>query len=511
MLFNSYVFIFLFMPIVGLIYYYLVQRYSFLATAWLMAASIFFYAWWSVAYLWLLFSSIIFNYTMGICIDKYNTKGKNSRPILIFAIAINLALLAYYKYANFFLDSAGTTYRIKDLILPMGISFFTFTQIAFLVDVFKKKASEYHFIHYTLFVTYFPHLIAGPILHHSEMMPQFREKTRFTPENISVGLMIFVIGLFKKVIIADNVCGYADPVFHAAHEANSLTFFAAWAGALAYSFQLYFDFSGYSDMAVGISRMLGIKLPINFYSPYQSNNIIDFWRRWHITLSRFLRDYLYFPLGGNRKGKWRRYANLMTTMVLGGLWHGASWNFVIWGFLHGFYLIINHAWVAIRSLIFPSKTNHVIERALARMLTFMVVVIAWVFFRADTFGSAINVLKAMAGQNGIVIPQHWNSIFSIPSFMSSVVSFGDIGTTYQSHEFFWLGLLLLVVWFLPNTYQIMKHYQPSFSIKEEFSAAKLFRFLEWKPNLWWAMVKTILIILAVFSISRETVFLYYQF
>lgn len=356
MLFSSPEFIYLYLPIVLLGFFWLAKWSHRIAATWLTAASLFFYGWWNPAYLGLLMASIFFNYSMGVVLARESMRPPDSRRrfLLVFGIAANLLLLGYFKYANFFLDSTnaviGTTWDAGEIILPLGISFFTFTQIAFLVDAWRGLAKEFNFIHYGLFVTYFPHLIAGPVLHHKEMMPQFgqSETYRLQWENIAVGLTIFAIGLFKKIVLADGVAPYASPVFDAAHAGETLTFLEAWGGVLAYTLQLYFDFSGYSDMAIGASRLFGVRLPLNFNSPYQALNIIDFWRRWHMTLSRFLRDYLYFALGGNRHGKSRRYVNLLVTMLLGGLWHGAGWTFVVWGGLHGLYLVINHAWSGVK-------------------------------------------------------------------------------------------------------------------------------------------------------------------
>nr|WP_297496400.1 MBOAT family protein [Ferrovum sp.] len=347
MLFNSYQFLFLFLPIT-ILGFFQIGRYSrSISSLWLFSASLFFYGWWNPAYVSLLLASICFNYGVGKALSREQARNHLRRAwwILACGITADLCLLGYYKYANFFITNVSgllnSNWHIDPVILPLGISFFTFTQIAFLVDAYRGDVKESNFIHYGLFVTYFPHLIAGPVLHHKEMMPQFAHPITYRPhwENFSVGLTLFTIGLFKKVILADGIAPYANLVFNAADHGTQILFTEAWGGALAYTFQLYFDFSGYTDMALGISCLFGVKLPINFDSPYKSVNIIDFWRRWHITLSRFLRDYLYFPLGGNRKGPFRRYANLMATMVLGGLWHGAGWTFIIWGTLHGFYLI----------------------------------------------------------------------------------------------------------------------------------------------------------------------------
>ncbi|MCP2228853.1 alginate O-acetyltransferase complex protein AlgI [Pseudomonas silensiensis] len=291
----------------------------------------------------------MFNYTVGYIIAKNHERARaKSKAALYVGVISNLLLLCYYKYSNFFLGevarSTGVHMPTLELVLPLGISFFTFTQIAFLVDAWKGKAQEYNFWHYLLFVTWFPHLIAGPILHHGQMMPQFKDPEiyRIRSRNISIGVALFAVGLGKKLLLADPISTYADPVFHAAATGQAIGPMIAWVGAIAYTLQIYFDFSGYSDMAVGLSMLFGIHLPINFNSPYKARNIIEFWRRWHMTLSQFLRDYLYIPLGGNRKGETRRLVNLMLSMLLGGLWHGANWTFVIWGALHGAYLCINH-------------------------------------------------------------------------------------------------------------------------------------------------------------------------
>jgi len=335
MLFNSYPFLLGFLP-VTLIGFFAIGRVSRPgAAAWLTLASLVFYGWWSPAYVALLLASIAFNYTLGARIARARARDEPAlaRRLLIAAVTIDLATLGYFKYANFFLDTlttvSGITLPAARVILPLGISFFTFTQIAFLVDAYRGIAREYNPIHFALFVTYFPHLIAGPILHHKEMMPQFARPRIYVPHagNLAVGATIFAIGLFKKTVLADRIAPFVAPVFDGA-AATPPTLLVAWGGALAYTFQLYFDFSGYSDMAIGLSRLFGVQLPLNFASPYKSRSIIEFWRRWHMTLSRFLRDYVYFALGGNRRGRLRRYVNLFLTMLLGGLWHGAGWTFV---------------------------------------------------------------------------------------------------------------------------------------------------------------------------------------
>lgn len=405
MLFNSYVFIFLFMP-VAVFGFFGIARWSHrAAAAWLFSASLVFYGWWDYRYVALLVASISFNFAIGRRLAAAVNAPQLRQGLLALGVIVNLALLGYYKYAGFFVANAntlfGTSWTLTHIVLPIGISFFTFTQIAFLVDVARGEAHEYDFIHYSLFVSYFPHLVAGPILHHKEMMPQFARPETYRPNArlIAAGLTLFAIGLAKKVLIADSFAPHAETAFRPGDEPREAI--GAWLGVFAYTFQLYFDFSGYSDMAIGLSLMLGIRLPLNFDSPYKARNIIEFWRRWHMTLSRFLRDYLYVPLGGNRKGPARRYVNLMVTMLLGGLWHGAAWTFVIWGGLHGLYLVVNHAWHRARDRIAPVGWAAArIPAAAYVALTFVAVMVAWVFFRAQSVDSALRLLAAMAGTHG---------------------------------------------------------------------------------------------------------------
>jgi len=518
MLFNSYVFIFLFLPLTLAGYFLLARVKPLLAAAWLTAASLFFYGWWNPLYVWLLVLSIVFNYACAALLAGAVADGARSRAkaVLVAAVTANLAVLAYFKYANFFLASinhiAGAGLSLGEIILPLGISFFTFTQIAFLADVYFGKAREYNFIHYGLFVTYFPHLIAGPVLHHAEMMPQFQRAAtyRFSFENTAVGLTIFAIGLFKKVMLADPVGAYARPVFDAAAAGVTLTALEAWGGALSYTFQLYFDFSGYSDMAIGLSRLFGVVLPLNFHSPYKAVNIIDFWRRWHMTLSRFLRDYLYVPLGGNRKGVPRRYLNLMVTMLLGGLWHGAGWTFVLWGALHGGYLVVNHGWQALRER-FGHDLNASTHsgRACACAVTFVAVVAAWVVFRAPDITAAAAMLKAMAGVNGVVLPDFW-----LPKWgafgqwlAAHGVVFGDTRDLVTGGLVNWVWILLLVVWFAPNTQQLLAAWRPALTLPPGTRAGRF----TWRPTPAFSLAAAALVALSIFNLHRQSEFLYFQF
>jgi alginate O-acetyltransferase complex protein AlgI len=405
-LFTTAVFVLLFLP-VAFAGFFLIARVSHRsAAAWLFLCSLFFYGYWMPQFTALLLASICGNYYIGVRISRASSPGvhlrRSARQWMIAGVAANLALLAYFKYSAFLADNinriAGLTVDFGDVILPIGISFFTFTQIAFLADAYQKGIREYKFVHYGLFVTYFPHLIAGPVLHHAQMMPQFDrpETYRVDLANVCGGLAIFAIGLFKKVVLADGISPYADAIFDAADGGLRPTSVEAWLGALAYTLQLYFDFSGYSDMAVGLSWMFNVCLPFNFDSPYKAASIVDFWRRWHITLSNFLRDYLYIPLGGNRLGALRRQINLMTTMLLGGLWHGASWTFVAWGGLHGAYLVVNHLYRAALPSAFRDRLDA--SRAYAVLgwsLTLLSVIVAWVFFRAVSFDGAARMLDGM--------------------------------------------------------------------------------------------------------------------
>ncbi|MGZ8944555.1 MAG: MBOAT family O-acyltransferase [Methylococcaceae bacterium] len=530
MLFNSYVFIFAFLPIVFFGFFRIGKHSHALASLWLAAASLFFYGWWDIRFIGLLLSSIVFNYGAGYLIG-HNVINQ-SKKLLTCAITINLVLLGYFKYANFFAENlnhlAGTMLPIKEVFLPLGISFFTFTQIAFLVDTFQGKVKEYNFVHYLLFVTYFPHLIAGPVLHHKEMMPQFAKRTtcHINWENVAVGLTIFVLGLAKKVVIADSMAEFSSPIFDAVQAGGQPMLIEAWVGALSYTLQLYFDFSGYSDMAIGLSLMFNVRLPMNFNSPYKATSIIEFWRRWHMTLSRFLRDYLYIPLGGSRSSKSRRYFNLMITMLLGGLWHGAGWTFIIWGGLHGLYLMINHGWRSIKQRMDWDDGGRLSSFA-AGSLTFLVVVVGWVFFRADSFSSAIAMLQGMAGINGISINPSLAKYFAVFTQKLQFKIYLDGWTTLSSLDFkmriiqLFLGLCL--VFYFPNTYQITQRFRPTLEYMKDTSLitfkfnesmqAKLLRLIEYRPTKMQGAFYGILffMVLSYMSSTSKSEFLYFQF
>lgn len=515
MLFNSFSFLFLFLPVTTVIFFLLARKNREWAATWLALASLFFYGWWSFAYLPLLLGSIVFNYYAGWKIS--HSTDSVQRRWLIVAIAVDLGLLAYFKYADFLVSTISIAAQ-KDLpalniALPIGISFFTFTQIAFLVDTYRGYVKEYRFIHYLLFITYFPHLIAGPILHHKEMMPQFAraDTYRFSSANMAIGISIFAIGLAKKVLIADNLSPHAAFVFD---QADSLSLLVAWGGVLAYAFQLYFDFSGYSDMAIGISRIFGIKLPLNFASPYKAVNIIDFWRRWHMTLSRFLRDYLYIALGGNRYGVVRRYANLMATMTLGGLWHGAAWNFVVWGALHGTYLMVNHAWIAVANRISLPR-GHATFTLLSTALTFVAVCSAWVFFRATEISRAIQIIEAMYGMYGIALPDSFSIHLGAlkPLLENLGITFYLGGGTRFVQTYGSVLFASFIAFFMPNTQQIMSRFEPALDYlhNDDKRRISLFRHFEWTPSFRWACVLGFFFLFSLLSLTRPAEFLYFQF
>jgi len=522
LLFNSFPFIFLFLPVVLLGFFLLGGRTHKLAAAWLAAGSIFFYGWWNPAYVILLLASIVCNFLFGAKLARLHAEGREVQAgrILVLAVAANLLLLGYYKYTNFFLANLGKLAAvplIAEIVLPLGISFFTFTQIAFLVDARRGEAKEYSFVHYCLFVTYFPHLIAGPILHHGEMMPQFRDSAvyRLKWDNVAVGLTVFLIGLYKKTVLADGVAEYVAPAFNAAAGGAAPTLLDAWGAALAYTFQIYFDFSGYSDMAIGLSRMFGILLPLNFDSPYKAASIIDFWRRWHITLSRFLRDYLYFALGGNRRGAARRHLNLFLTMLIGGFWHGAGWTFVCWGALHGVYLALNHGLRSLcRGLGFaPERLPG--WRHFARLLTFAGVVVAWVFFRAADLNAALVMLKGMAGLNGVVLPERWLRYWGAFGqwLIEHGVRFAEMNLFGGGGQINWLWILLLICWALPNTQEVMAAYRPGLVSPgyRPISQGQSIWNWAWKPGPVWLAITAGLGIYALLAITGFSEFIYFQF
>jgi alginate O-acetyltransferase complex protein AlgI len=505
-LFNSYPFLFGFLPVACAVFFVIGRWSRPAAAAWLAAASLAFYAWWDIRFVPILVGSVLWNFAAGLVILNLRRRGRGrmSTVALTVAVVTDLAVLGYFKYVNFFIDTANSAFGMGwpalGVILPLGISFFTFTQIAFLVDTARSEVKEVNFIHYALFVTYFPHLIAGPILHHKEMMPQFANWRTYAPsfDNFAVGIAYFAIGLAKKCLIADGFAPDATAVFNAAAQGHALGALMAWKGAIAYTLQLYFDFSGYVDMAIGLSMMFGIRLPLNFNSPYKSTSIIEFWRRWHMTLSRFLRDYLYISLGGNRRGRARRYLNLMLTMLLGGLWHGAAWTFVVWGGLHGIYLVVNHAWVAIKPAAALSHVPAAVRHSSAVAVTFLAVLLAWVFFRAADIPTALAMLASMAGINGLGWPS--------PS-LTTDIDVLLLAAHVPPFVIAWKSLLvylsaLFIVFALPNSQQFVE----SDLFRRDSGVA-----LVWRPGIVSATAMALAVSLCVLLFSSASEFLYFQF
>lgn len=461
----------------------------------LLGASLFFYGAWKPVYLLLFLFSIALNFSLGLLMEKPERR----RAIGILGVAINLAALCYFKYTNFLLDNisalTGVPLPFTNIILPLGISFFTFQQIAYLVDVMRGAKIERDPVSYALFVSFFPHLIAGPLVHHAEMIPQFkRGRTGRSSVLAARGLAIFVAGLFKKVVIADNLAQFVTPVFAHLDAGGGVGAEWAWLGTLAYTLQIYFDFSGYSDMAIGLALMFGIRLPVNFRSPYKAASIIEFWRRWHITLSRFLRDYLYIPLGGNRLGEQRRYINLLVTMLLGGLWHGAAWNFLIWGGLHGLYLCINHVWRGTRE-----AAASVGARIFYWATTFAAVVVAWVFFRAATLGGAWRGLKGLLGlqpERASFVPPDILRVMNLPVLVGEekLLLIGSLCVVVS------LAIALL----LPNVPQIFRY-------REYRRAPDMTSLIRWRPTSLWAVAVGIAFAIALFGMWQRMEFLYFQF
>ncbi|MBF0142363.1 MAG: MBOAT family protein [Magnetococcales bacterium] len=509
MLFNSYPFIMNFLPIalIGFLWIGSCGHHR-MAMLWLVLASSFFYGWWNYKYLPLIFGSIIFNYAIGRILIVEGMPASRRLAAMQFGVVVNVLLLGFYKYSNFIVDNVvdlvGVDVNFEQVILPLAISFFTIQQIGFVVDTYRDRIGSRSLLKYGLFVLFFPHLIAGPIIHHKEMLPRLENPRifRFDSRRLAIGLTVFAIGLAKKVLIADRTLRYVSPAYYAVDSGVTLTFFEAWSASLGYTFQLYFDFSGYSDMATGLAYLFGIRMPANFNSPYKAVSIIDFWRRWHITLSRFLRGYLYVPLGGNRKGAGRRHANLMITMLIGGLWHGAGWNFLLWGGLHGGFLIINHGW---RRWTGPSQgTGGRLGNWLGWLLTFLAVVFAWVPFRAKSLEGAVSVWESMLGFHGLSLPPWgalatWGDPIQIPA--------------YDPYLFIpWCLLLFVLTLYFPNTQQWMGRYNPAWRGEGALGASVVHPLrMGLRTTAAEAVVILGLLVLSLAQLEQATEFLYFQF
>ena len=512
MLFDSYIFILIFLPIVAAIFFLGSARFQRkLSIAWLVLASLFFYAWWNPIYLPLMIGSILFNFYVALALRKAKKHyAAHSLPLLIIGIVGNLLLLGYFKYFNFFIDNLNlvlnTDLYVAPIILPLAISFFTFTQITYLVDAYSYDTEDYDLVHYMLFVTFFPHLLAGPIIHHAEIMPQFdRDETyRLNRRNIQLGLSIFAIGLFKKTILADNIFAFSNPFFLAADAGNSLSTYEAWEGAIAFSLRVYFDFSAYTDMAIGSARLFGIKLPINFYSPFKSLNTAEFWRRWHMSLTRLITEYIYSPISISMARKaiaansgaqvvfWKSIAYpLVVTFVIVGVWHGAGWNFAIYGALQGVMIIVNNLWRQFRKNVLKHDLQHttLAGRILSRGLTSACFIFTLVFFRAGTTDGALTMAATMLGLNE-------NGLTTGPFFSGNFLLFAV--------------LYFAIIFFLPNTQQFFAEHEPSLEPKRKEKLWGLEK-MAWAPTRPWAIICSVLFALGLLNLGTEIEFVYLQF
>jgi D-alanyl-lipoteichoic acid acyltransferase DltB (MBOAT superfamily) len=544
MLFNSHEFIFAFLPVTLLGFFMLGGQSRSLALYWLTAASLFFYAWWRPLNVLIIAPSIVINYVLARVLLNLVAAGERrlraARIVLALGIVFNLCFLGYFKYVNFLAtiahDLTGADFVLMELVLPLGISFITFQKIAFLVDVYGRRVQSFTLGNYALFVLFFPQLIAGPIVHYRELMPQFeRASCRFETEGFAVGATMFMFGLFKKVVMADGISVYVSPLFEAASAGTPLSLLAAWIAAVGFTLQMYFDFSGYSDMALGLARMVGVRLPPNFDSPLKATSIIDFWLRWHMTLTRFLTAYLYNPLvlwltrrrmaqGKNamvgRAATFGAFASLLAgptilTMLVSGVWHGAGYMFVAWGVLHGLYLSVNHAWRLFGTRLFGRAAAVFSRWWPGFVLTFLAVVVAMVFFRSANGTAAGSILQGMFGLHGIGLPQAlFGPVASLAArtggwlHVSSEMSATDLMAASA-----WVLALLAVAWLLPNTLQVLERFAPGLSAPREaaFQAGWLRRALVWSPTLAWAGVVGVLAAIATVRLGGQGEFLYWQF
>jgi alginate O-acetyltransferase complex protein AlgI len=512
MLFNSPIFIAGFLPLV-LIGFFLLTRSGLrrLAVIWLTFSSLVFYSWWNPSYLPLLVGSMVFNYVVGGYLLRNPSQAK-----LVLGVGANVLLLGYYKYTGFLfgtLDGVlGTDWSISHIILPLAISFFTFQQIAYLVDAHDGEVQEHDFFNYCLFISFFPQLIAGPITHHSEMLSQFNQRETFSIkiDTFSIGITIFLLGLFKKVIIADPLGQMATPIFATAADGTIPSLFDAWTAALTYTLQMYFDFSGYSDMAIGLGLLFGVSLPANFNSPFKAHNVIEYWSRWHMTLTRFLTAYIYNPIvmrmtrarmaagkpqprrGNMSAGTFAALVAYPTilTMFISGVWHGAGLQFIVFGLLHGFYLVVVHGWRAYKVRRgWSLDSDNVLYRAMAVLITFGCVLVALVFFRAESVPAAMAILYGMVGLGG------WD-------------------TTFYRDVIMLIAGLLFIVWALPNVEQWMSHFRTALNFHPQQGwLESWFPFVSWRPTpvIGVGVGVAGFFALAVAFSAAPTEFLYFQF
>ncbi len=498
MLFNSYPFLLVFLPLV-LAGVALLRGHTLAITVFVQAASLVFYAYWSSRAVFILGGSVLFNFAISRAMMHARDRSRSTIPWLVLGISGDLALLGYFKYRGFAAEvineMAAAHLPVPHIALPLAISFFTFEQISYLVDLHRGLILDRRALNFGTFALFFPRLLAGPIVRYNDIARQLPPAgPGFSPSSadVAVGVFMFTVGLAKKVLFGDSAAALADPVFAATASGQIVPVATAVVGALAFGLQIYFDFSGYSDMTIGLARILGIQLPENFASPYRASSIVDFWRRWHVTLSTWLRDYLYIPLGGNQHGATTKYAALAATMVLGGIWHGAGWTFVIWGAIHGALLIINHAWRAARSL--PS-----VPRPIGWALTFLFVNLAWIFFRAPDFAGAVNMLTSLSGLASPTVDLHPGVMANFG--IDAEAAHGPQGPV-QADAF--LVSALVIVLALPNTQTIAG---TAAAVSGSAGAAPV----KWRPSRAWAAATAALLILSMSMLAQPSKFIYFQF
>jgi D-alanyl-lipoteichoic acid acyltransferase DltB (MBOAT superfamily) len=538
MLFNSYEFIFVFVPATALVFYLLAPKSRNLALAWLTGASLFFYAWWRPINVLIIAPSILVNYFLARWLLRLSqTRNATAgRLVLGLGIFFNVCFLAYFKYVNFFSavwnDVAGANLVLTQVILPLGISFITFQKIAFLVDVHGRRIDSFSMREYALFVLFFPQLIAGPIVHFRELVPQFQKLSgRIDREDVAVGLTLFVFGLFKKVVLADGIAAHVTPLYESAAAGAQVSLLPAWIAALGFTLQIYFDFSGYSDMALGLARLFGVRLPANFDSPLKATNIIDFWLRWHMTLTRFLAAYVYNPLvlSLTRRRHARGRPTLvgrspgfsvfflllvmptLLTMFLSGLWHGAGYLFILWGLLHGVYLCINHAWRLYVAPLWRDRPGYLrVMRPVGSLLTFLSVAVAMVLFRSTNGTAAHEILEGMTGLNGFALPA------SLVERLGPVKGLVVASAQMSAHALLvagaWVTSLLGVALLLPNSLQVLERYgaarAPAQMPLDHIPALQT---LAWSPSILWCLVVSALAAAAILKMGGQSEFLYWQF
>jgi D-alanyl-lipoteichoic acid acyltransferase DltB (MBOAT superfamily) len=541
MLFNSYEFIFVFLPVTLAGFFLLGGSARNLALSWIIVASIAFYAWWRPINVLIIAPSILVNFMLArwlLRLTADNARAGLARLVLVLGIVFNIFFLGYFKYVNFLAtaanDLAGTNFVLTQIVLPLGISFITFQKIAFLIDVHGRRIPSFSLRDYALFVLFFPQLIAGPIVHFREMIPQFQGlRCRWDSENIAVGLSLFVFGLFKKVVLADGIAEHVSPIYDTAAAGSEVGFFPAWIAAIGFTLQIYFDFSGYSDMALGLARLFGIRLPANFDSPLKATNIIDFWLRWHMTLTRFLTAYLYNPLvlWLSRRRMARRLPLLgrapsvgaffqllagptLLTMLVSGLWHGAGYLFILWGLVHGVYLTINHGWRMIGPRLWSSRERYdSFMRPTGFVLTFMSVAVAMVLFRSTNVGAAKELLQGMVALNGISLPQQVHAqLGALTGLLPFISASTDMSAQGLAFAVAWLGVLLLIALLLPNTLQLLARYEPALdALRGPSAQPSVFTLSRWAPTPSWAIAMSSLVVAAVMRLGGKSEFLYWQF